>query len=144
MTPPMELNPESPARTYGSADNEYRSAVVTLRSFNTNAKGDRVEFAGARCTGRNAVVGFKNVITPGQITLPAYLQAERYENRGKPPALKGSCTYDGTSVDFTLDPTSAVGNVVTSGTGYYNAATRVYSTPTTSRLTSRLSPTLPW
>lgn len=132
------------ADRYRSLDHEYSSSVFTVRSFAQDADGNRVEVAGAVCSARNAVAGFRNVQTPAQVQMPAFLQAERYDNRGKPPILKGSCSYNGATQAFAVEATSAVPNVSRSLGGTYNSTTGIYSNPTSIRLNRRLSSTTPW
>lgn len=143
-TPALDLNDPIAARVAREPSNTFGSSAVILRSFKVNDEKKKVEFGGAQCSGRNALVSFSGVMTPANIKLPTYLQAERFSNRGKPPPLKISCRYGKKVVKFDLDPTSSIRNVTTSSGAQYNPQTGVYSNPTVTHLTGRLSPTLPW
>ncbi|KAB7610400.1 hypothetical protein F9L33_13950 [Amylibacter sp. SFDW26] len=142
--PALELNAPVTARVAKQPTNSFRNSPVILRSYKVNDEGKKVEFSGAQCSGRNAFVSFSKASTPANIQLPTYLQGERFANRGKPPALKVSCKYGKTENKFILEPTSAVGNVTVSSGTQYNYQTGVYSNPSVTHLTGRLSPTLPW
>ncbi|MGV6839035.1 MAG: hypothetical protein ACWA40_02450, partial [Planktomarina sp.] len=101
-TTSLPLNDLAQSDRYRSLSHEFGTSVMIIRSYAMDAEGNKVEVAGAKCTARNKLVGFRNVETPAKVAVPTFLQAERYDNRGKPPVLTGSCTYNGQKQTFTL------------------------------------------
>lgn len=140
----LPMNQTVNGSTRRAVEHQYATAGSVLRSYHTNAEGKRVEVAGALCSGRNAWVSFRNAVTPVVVTLPTYLQAERFSDRGKPPPLEITCKLNGKTVRFAAAASSIVSHTTTYGAGSYNAATGTYAQPVSTELTGRLSPTLPW
>lgn len=124
--------------------NEYKTQPSLVRSYAVGEDGKRVEVKGAVCSASSTLVSVKNVTTPALVKTPMYLQAERFPERGKPPALNWRCSYRGKVVKLTTEPSSGRNNTVTQGVSTYDAATGTYSQPTSIVLTGRLSSTLPW
>lgn len=140
----LPMNQTVNASTRRTVEHQFATSGSVVRSFRTNAEGKRVEVGGALCSGKNAWVAFSNAVTPIVVTLPTYLQGERFPERGKPPPLEITCKLDGKTVRFAAAASSIVSHTTTYGAGTYNAATGTYSQPKTTHLTGRLSPTLPW
>lgn len=140
----LTLNDPVVAHVARKPENTFGGSSIILRSYKVNDEKKRVEFSDAKCSGRNALVSFSRVTTPAHITLPTYLQAERFSNHGKPPPIKVSCKYGKKVIKFDLNPTSSTNNVTTASGGQYNPQTGVYSNPSVTQLTSQLSSTLPW
>lgn len=143
VTSDLEVNQYVNASKHGNAPNVFKSSSSTVRSYAVNSEGKKVEVSGAQCSARNRLVGF-NVKTPAVVTLPTFLQGDRFHERGKPPLIRGKCRYNGKTVVFTIEPSSAVDHTTEFGTGTYNPSTGTYINPTVTRLTGRLSSTLPW
>ena len=142
--PGIELASDVSARTKSRTGNEYNPIKTEIRSFRAGPDGKQVEFGGAVCSGSNAHVSFSGLVTPGVVTLPTYLQADRFANRGQPPALTVTCRAEGKTVNVNLSASNGRSNQTTYSGGQYNAATGTYSNPQSTRLNSRLSSTLPW
>lgn len=140
----LPMNQTVNGATRRAVEHQFATAGSVLRSYRTYADGKRVEVGGALCSGRNSWVSFRNAVTPVVVTLPTYLQAERFSDRGKPPPLEITCKLDGKTVRFTAAASSIVSHTTTYGPGTYNAATGTYAQPVSTELTGRLSPTLPW
>ena len=140
----LDINKPTAARVTHGPENSFGSSAIILRSFKVNDEGKKVEFGGARCSGKNGLVAFSGVMTPASITVPTYLQAERFSNQGKPPPIKVKCRYEKKDVKFEIIPTSSASNVTTTSGGQYNAQTGTYINPSVTHLTGRLSSTLPW
>ena len=143
-SPALDLRPVSDVRLLSNPEHSFGRNVVTVRSFAMDAEGNRVEIAGAQCRLRSAWFSVAPLVTPGQFVAPNYLQAERFAERGRPPAISGTCTFDGKRVAVRSDPTVQRLNSTDSGVPAYNAQTGQTVTPTTTTLTSRLSSSLPW
>ncbi|MEX0304966.1 MAG: hypothetical protein AB3N24_21330 [Leisingera sp.] len=144
VKPSLPVDDTYTASRRATVGNEFESYSTLVRSFAKGEDGERVEFAGAVCSASNALVSVKSVTTPALVEMPMYLQADRFKNQGKPPALNWRCSYQGKVVKLTTEAASGRGNTVVYGTSTYNASTGTYSQPTTYQLTSRLSSTLPW
>lgn len=140
----LEFNPPVTASIKQRPENLFSLTPTVIRSTRVNAEGKTERFGGATCSGGNAWVSFSGLVTPAAVQIPSYLQAERFKNKGKPPALTVACRAEGKTVRFTIEPTADVENVTTTSGGTFNEATGTYSQPTNTRLTSRLSSTLPW
>lgn len=140
----LELNPPVTAALKTRPENQFSLTPTVIRSTRVNAEGKSERFGGATCSGGNAWVSFSGLVTPAAVQMPSYLQAERFKNKGKPPALTVTCRAEGKTTRFTIEPTADIENVTTTGAGTYSQSTGTYSQPTSTRLTSRLSSTLPW
>ena len=143
-TPSLPVDGTHTASRRATLGNEFESYSTLVRSYATGADGERVEVKGAVCSASNAVISVRNVTTPALVEMPMYLQADRFKNQGKPPALNWRCSYQGKVVKLATEAASGRGNTVQQGAATYNASTGTYSQPTTMVLTSRLSSTLPW
>jgi hypothetical protein len=144
VTPGLPVNDAITASVQRSTDNEFDRTTMIIRSYRADENGDTQEIAGAVCSGRNGLVSFRNAITPAAVRMPTYLQADRFANRGRPPALSVSCRLDGQTARVVVQAMSQAGNTTTTGTGVYNPNTGTTTTPVTTRLDGRLSSTLPW
>ena len=142
-TPSLDIDGRATAAVKKKLENQFGQSTMTIRTF-TQRGDETVEVAGAVCQAKNSLVSFSGVKTPAVVTLPTYMQAERFADRGKPEALRGSCTLGSQTWPFVLEASSAAGNVTTSQGATYDPNTGLYSNPTSTRLTSRLSSTLPW
>ena len=140
----LDYNPSVTASIKQRPENQFSLAATVIRSTRVNADGKTEQFGGAICSGGNALVSFSGLVTPAVVQMPSYLQAERFKSKGKPPALTVTCRAEGKTARFTIEPTAAVDNVTTTSGGTFNETTGTYSQPTNTRLTSRLSSTLPW
>jgi hypothetical protein len=140
----LETNGQETAQVLRSQDHQFENSIIIVRSFTTGSDSKNVEVAGATCSGKNAWIALANFTTPAQISVPSYLQGDRFADRGKPPALNLKCRYNGKELNSSLIPQNARGNVSRSSGGQYNAQTGTYSNPSVVSLTSKLSPTLPW
>lgn len=123
------------------ADNQFNPRTTIIRSFRTNEKGKRVQVGGAVCSGSNARISFSNVVTPGRVSIPSYLQADRFTDRGQPPAIALRCELEGKTVRQTWEPSAQVKD------GSSDSTTCIKGNCTsvrTIKLTSKLSSTLPW
>ena len=119
------------------AENQYQTRDMVIRAYVTYAAGKEAEVTGARCTLSSGLVRARSLVTPGVAKVPTYLQGARFANRGKPPALTGTCSVNGRSTPVRSEATSAVRNTSVQSTSQSG-------TTTSTRLTSRRLPTLPW
>ena len=140
----LKLNDAIQAAEVAKAENSFGETYITLRSFRTDDAGEKIEFAGAKCSGRNELISFKGAVTPVRVKVPTYLQGDRFDDRGKPADLRITCKYEGETLTNLLEALSGVQNRLISGTASFNPSTGIYSQPQTVVLSGRLSSTLPW
>lgn len=137
----MDVSNTAEAKLRKTVPNAFDSYDQTLRAYQ-KVGGKRSEIAGAVCSLKNDILSLPSVTTPSTVRMPSFLQADRFANRGKPPKLAMLCKFNGQSKSFTVEATSQVTNQTTQqsvayGNGYVGTAS-------TTRLTGRLSSTLPW
>ena len=138
------LSSDAQVRVVKKAENQFNTAQTVIRAFATGDDGKLVEVTGVRCDLQSGWVRVRGMSVPGAVALPTYLQAERFADRGRPPNMTGTCIYKGRKIPVLIQPSAARSNQSTTQSTGYNATTGTYGTATTTRLTRKLSSTLPW